>query len=77
MTLQAYDVINVVVTSRVLCILHLFCISIQSQHKFKFVLTDNIANISRNKVARAKVLEFIDHPSYVAECITSGTQERY
>ena len=40
-----------------------FCVSFQSQHKFKFILFDNHANISRNKVARAKVLEFIDHPS--------------
>ena len=42
-----------------------FCILIQSQPKFKFILSDNHANILRNKVARAKDLEFIDHPSYV------------
>ena len=41
------------------------CIPIQSHHKFKSILSDNLANISRNKIARAKVLEFIDHPSYI------------
>ena len=43
-----------------------FCISVQNQHKFKFIFSDNHAIISRNKVARAKVLEFIDHPAYIA-----------
>ena len=42
-----------------------FCISIQSQHKLKFILSDNHADISRNKAAKAKVLEFIDHPPII------------
>ena len=42
----------------VTCFMHpAFCISILSQHKLKFILSDNHANISRNKEARGKVLD--------------------
>ena len=30
----------------------------------QFLFSDNHVNMLRNKEARAKVLEFIDHPSY-------------
>ena len=63
-TSQTYDVINVALTPRVLCILHFVsqfwvCIS------WSLYLSDNHVNISRIKEAWAKVHKFIDHPSYI------------
>ena len=64
---QTHDIVNVAVTSR---FMHpAVYILILSQHMLQFILSENHENISRNKEARAKALEFIVTPPNIVSLI--------